>query len=499
MMHKNGILLPLFALDGDYGIGTIGRRAYEFVDVLRLTGQGIWQILPTGPVGYGHSPYQSTSSYAGNPLLIDLELLVEQGLLSWVEISPLYESNTGKVDYHAISPIKQQILKLACDHFSYRASVELQQSFQQFCQQHDDLWLHDYALFELISQEYNAKPWYEWAPALRDRDAQSLARVANENAEALQNIKIEQFLFDQQWRQLHAYCRQSGIELIGDIPLFVAHNSVDAWCYRSLFYFNREGQCTVVAGVPPDYFSDTGQRWGNPLYRWSTHEVTQFKWWFQRLDYMLERLDLLRIDHFRGLESYWQIQSSEDSAINGQWQSASGQKLLSAYFMHNPKAQFIAEDLGVITPEVEALRDQFDLPGMKVLQFGFDGQATNLHLPQNYPENSVAYSSTHDNDTLVGWLNSEANHHHIATALSLSHEAINHWRLIYAVMNSRAKRTIFPIQDVLGLDTHARMNTPSVVSDENWSWRLKMADFSLQIQTTLYDCTVLTKRCQPIV
>ena len=445
-------------------MGDLGEHAFRFIDFLQSTSQKIWQTLPLGPTHGDLSPYQCLSSNAGNPALIDIRVLEQQGLISEKDIKALPDEDTLLTKRRCIAQAWKQLSKQEND---------LGHAYKHFCGEQDN-WLHDYALYIALKITHEHKSWTDWPASLRDRNKTALKTFYQKNKVSVDAIKFEQFLFFNQWHKLKSYANERGIELFGDLPIFVAHDSAEVWCDRHLFLLDDNGHPTSVAGVPPDYFSATGQRWGNPLYHWDAMQSEGFRWWINRLDVQLKLFDLVRIDHFRGFEAYWDIPADEPTAINGNWVKAPGEQLfqhLKAHFGDN--LPLVAEDLGIITPEVDALREQFNLPGMKILQFAFGGDNDNPYLPHNHVNNTVVYTGTHDNDTTIGWFESltEQEHDYIYNYLYQSEKPVQ-WLMIAAAMASVANTCIIPFQDVLGLNGEHRMNTPGTV-EGNWRWRFE--------------------------
>lgn len=428
-----------------------------------------WQMLPVGPTGYGDSPYQSPSTFAGNPLLIPVDALVADGLSTTDEATGAHPDD--RVDFGAVIPWKREILDRATDRFLRR---ELPRGFEAFVDRHADVWLDDFALFTALKREHRSTPWWEWPETYRDRDPTGLTRARSELTPSIEAVKVEQYLFDEALGRLRRACAEHEVGIIGDIPIFVAHDSADVWANRDLFLLDDRGLPTVVAGVPPDYFSATGQRWGNPLYDWDRHAETGFKWWEARMRRTFEMFDLVRIDHFRGFVASWHIPASNDTAVEGAWEPAPGRDLFAHLQSVFGELAVIAEDLGVITPEVEALRDEFGLPGMKVLQFGFGTEST--HALDQFREHVVAYTGTHDNDTARGWFESgdpaRVQERETARAALATQGEDFAWDLVQAVFESVATIAIVPLQDVLSLGTEARMNTPGSETG-NWGWRFR--------------------------
>ncbi|MDD4736995.1 MAG: 4-alpha-glucanotransferase [Kiritimatiellae bacterium] len=481
--RNSGVLLHPTSLPGPYGLGEIGPEAYRFADVLNEMGQGLWQMLPLGPTSYGDSPYQSPSTFAGNHLLISLDLLVKDGLLSPDKPAKLPEFPLTHVDYGWVIPERMQILRSVCRTFSRKASEAVQKRFNRFCR-HNAYWLDDYALFMAIKEAHGNGPFVEWPTELIRREETALAKARTKYKTPIRDVKIMQFLFHDQWERLRKYCAEKGVQIVGDIPIFVAHDSADVWAHPELFYVDEDtGRLQVQAGVPPDYFSATGQLWGNPLYRWEAHQSTGYAWWMQRLRKVFEMVDIVRIDHFRGFEAYWEVPADAENAINGQWVKGPNHHLFTVLRDQMGTLPIIAEDLGVITPEVERLRDDFELPGMNILQFAFgNDEKAEAFRPHNYKPNSVAYTGTHDNDTTVGWFNSQPGPNSTRSANDIARERATvldylrtsgdqiEWDMISLASRSQANTAIAPLQDIMGLGSEARMNTPGK-PDGNWQWR----------------------------
>ena len=482
--RSSGILMHITSLPGPYGIGELGSEAYKFADMLSDMGQGLWQILPFGPTGYGDSPYQSFSTFAGNPLWISLELLAEKKLISKKALKEFSKFPEDSVDYGPVIIERMKLLNVACANFEKKASRTEKKEFETFRIRNAE-WLNNFALFMALKEEQGGGAWHEWPVELIQREPDAIREAERRLEEQILMIKTQQFLFEQQWKALQTYCHEKGISMIGDIPIFVAHDSADAWSHPSLFYLDDHGQPTVVAGVPPDYFSATGQLWGNPLYNWSNHQSSSFKWWKHRLKRIFDMVDIVRIDHFRGFEAYWEVPADETTAMNGQWVKGPGKLMFNQLLKDMGQLNIIAEDLGVITKEVEELRDAFDFPGMRILQFAFgsDDQADTF-LPDRYPMNCVVYTGTHDNDTTIGWFHSKAGKDSTRTEEQIKKEQANvlnyvgtdghaiNWDMIEVALRSNAVMSVVPMQDVLGLDSSARMNIPGRESG-NWQWRFQ--------------------------
>lgn len=443
-----GVLLHISSLPS----GDLGKDAYHFVDFLATTGVAVWQTLPINMPHADNSPYQCLSAHAGNPAFISLDKMVEQGL----------------VRYDELSQDREAAFKLAYDAAMQRA--DLRNDYHAFCEQHH-AWLDDFALYLVIRSQRNMQGWFDWPKPLKQRTANGLKKFTSDNLEALNLVKFTQFLFFSQWSALKTYANLHKVELFGDIPIFVAYDSADVWAKPHLFKLDADMQMTVVAGVPPDYFSATGQRWGNPHYQWEAMAKEDFAWWVERLHTQAELFDLVRIDHFRGLQAAWEIPAHEETAVAGRWENAPGDALLTAIYHQLPDIHLVAEDLGIITPEVDALRLKFDLPGMKILQFAFGGDEHNPYLPEQIGINSVVYTGTHDNDTTLGWYRQAEPHviEHLHQYLQDQSPEMPK-ALIELVMKTKGYLAIIPMQDVMGLDSDCRMNTPGTV-ENNWRWR----------------------------
>jgi 4-alpha-glucanotransferase len=474
-MHRtSGILLHPTSLPGPFGIGDLGSAAYTFVDFLAAAGQGLWQVLPLGPTGFGDSPYQCPSAFAGNPLLVSPERLLETG---WIDAADLEHPPfpQDRVDFGAVKTWKRALLDRAYQGFLARADRRDREDLARFRRRQQD-WLEDYALYTAIKLEQEHRPWTEWPEPLALREPKALAKWATAHLDRVQRQIFVQYLFFRQWSELRRYAHERGVHLVGDVPIFVAHDSSEVWTHREWFELDEHGHPTVIAGVPPDYFSATGQRWGNPLYRWSAVAESGYRFWVERLRHALEEVDLIRIDHFRGFAGYWEIPASEETAINGRWVPGPGMALFEALRAAlGEDLPLIAEDLGVITPDVEALRDGLGLPGMAILQFAFEDMAegfgNSAFLPHNHRRQLAVYTGTHDNNTLLGWwetLDPDLQHH--ARLYLNSDGSAMQWDFIRAALASVADLAVFPMQDVLGLGPEACMNRPGV-SQGNWAWR----------------------------
>jgi 4-alpha-glucanotransferase len=501
----SGILLHVTSLPGGHGIGDLGKSAYDFVQFLAESGQTIWQVLPLSPTGYGDSPYQCFSAFAGNPLLIDLTELREQHLLSREDLAGAPDLPDDHVDYVGVSHVKHGLLRKAAIKFLADTDLTGHGDFDIFCKNNAE-WLEDYALFMACKGVYMGSAWTDWAQGIKRRDVAELA-AWRERLDAETRVhKFAQFEFFRQWKKLKTHCNNSGISIMGDVPIYVAHDSADVWAHPGLFRLDEQGRPTAVAGVPPDYFSATGQLWGNPLYRWDVLANSGYKWWIDRFRASLRLFDLVRLDHFRGFEAYWEVPAGASTAAPGRWVKGPGAELFHALQAELKELPLVAENLGVITPEVENLRKQFGFPGMSLLQFAFgnDPQASTFR-PHNYSHELVAYTGGHDNDTTVGWWTSSGTSESTRTAediraerklarsyLELNNEQIN-WAFIRAVMASVARVAIVPMQDVLGLGSEARMNLPGTVTG-NWKWRCQQKDLTKEISKRLAGLTLLYDR-----
>ncbi|GAA5437167.1 4-alpha-glucanotransferase [Deinococcus aquaticus] len=496
--RSSGVLLHPTSLPGPYGIGELGAHARAFVDWLARAGQKYWQVMPLGPTGYGDSPYQAFSAFAGNPYLIDLTALREHGLLEDTDFNALPDFNADKVDFGQQYVWRNQMLGRAYAHYAFGGAQHLKADFEAF-KKEQAAWLDDYALFMALKDAHGGLPWNAWEAATRDRHPEALSAAREQLTGTTERVKFIQFLFFRQWNVLRRYAAEKGIQIIGDIPIFVAMDSSDVWANRDQFYFDDQGQPTVVAGVPPDYFSETGQLWGNPLYNWKAMQDAGFQWWIDRFQGSLNLFDLIRIDHFRGFAASWEIPFPADTAIHGQWVPAMGHEMFAAVREALGILPIIAEDLGVITPDVEKLRDDFEFPGMAVLQFAFGGGdfSVNDFLPHNLRENQVVYSGTHDNDTTRGWwvhaTEQEKHNFRVYTSSDPTEDTFAA-QLTRMAFESRAALAIVPLQDLLNLSTDARMNLPGTTGDHNWTWRYRAADLRPDIATTLRELTESTGR-----
>jgi len=468
--RSSGILLHPTSLPSPFGVGDFGAEARAFIDFLHHAQQALWQILPLGPTGYGNSPYQCLSAFAGNTLLIDLRDLINEGSLESIALTAS-TADGDPVDFEETRSLKAKLLDKAFEGFCREMASSMASEYQAFCAR-SAWWLDDYALFRALKAAQGDREWTAWDRDLAFREPRALQRARDQLGQEINRQKFFQFLFFRQWMSLRAYARERNVRIIGDLPIFVAYDSADVWAHRELFKLDPQGRPTVVAGVPPDYFSETGQLWGNPLYDWERLGATDFRWWIDRVRWSLELFDLIRVDHFRGFVAGWEIPAGEATAQNGQWAAAPGRELFATLKKALGDLPIIAENLGVITPEVEGLRAECGFPGMRVLQFAFGGDATNEHLPHNHTSDSVVYTGTHDNDTTVSWFESlgDAEREYCLKYLGSVTGEIN-WDMIRAAVASVADTAIIPLQDVLGLGNEARMNLPATETG-NWTWRI---------------------------
>ncbi len=473
--RHSGILLHPTSLPSPYGIGDFGSSAYDFIDFLAESGQKLWQMLPLGPTGYGDSPYQTLSAFGGNPMLISPELLVEEGLLDPKEIDqPIFDQE--RVEFDRVIPYKLDLLKKAYLHFKLQSDHTLLEPFQAFCEK-EASWLEDFVLFFALKYYHDNRPWTEWPKKLRIRQPKALADYRKILHNELELHRFVQFLFFRQFEKLHQYAEKNHIKLIGDLPIFVAHDSSDVWSNKEWFELDKDGNPTVVAGVPPDYFSKTGQRWGNPLFDWKVLKQDKYRFWVDRFSHLVEMFDLVRIDHFRGFASYWEIPADEMTAINGQWRKGPGADLFKTLEKElGRKLPVIAEDLGVISQDVIDLLESTQFPGMAVLEFGFESMQSNdpsAFLPHNLRVNQVVYTGTHDNDTVVGWWNKQPEEVQDFTRCYLNTDAnLIHRDMIRTALGTVCSMALFPMQDLLGLGSESCMNRPGT-TDGNWQWRMK--------------------------
>lgn len=491
--RASGILLHPTSLPGPDGIGDLGPEAYRFIDILNRTGSQFWQILPLGPTGYGDSPYQCFSAFAGNPYLISATMLLEQGLLSKSDLADRPNFPLERVDYGPVIDWKLKLLRRSFQHFKTKKNRKLHQSFDTFRSDQAD-WLDTFAVFMAIKSEQGNVAWGEWPESFRLRDPKALSAFRKQFAEEIDHQIYMQFLFFDQWHSLREYAKGKGIRIIGDIPIFVAYDSADVWEHKELFYLDEAGLPEVVAGVPPDYFSETGQLWGNPLYKWQVHKADGYKWWIRRLQHSFETVDYIRLDHFRGFEAYWEVPFGNETAVEGRWVKGPGIDLFMKLQQTLGHLPIIAEDLGVITEPVIKMRDRFNLPGMKILQFAFASDPDDDFLPHNYPVNCVAYTGTHDNNTTRGWYDAapESERDLCRRYLARSGDDIA-WSMIRTLWQSVAAWVVAPMQDFLSLGNWARMNFPGT-SSGNWTWRMHPDAIDQGLIQRLYETNFLYGR-----
>lgn len=485
--RESGVLLHPTSLPSQYGIGDLGNEAYNFIDFLHRSKQKLWQILPLGPVGFGESPYQSFSAFAGNTMLISIDKIIGMGLLKVEDIEPVPDFSTKKVDFAEVKEYKQKMFRKAYSRFGSEDRAD----FEAFIMENSH-WLEEYAFFMALKEHFGGVAWNSWDSDISKREEAAIDRYRQLLKDEIRYQKFLQYLFYTQWFELKGYANQKGIKIVGDIPIFISNDSSDAWSQRELFEIDEKGYPTKVAGVPPDFFSETGQYWGNPHYRWDVMEKDDFKWWRDRFEMLLKSVDIIRIDHFRGFEAYWEIPGNETTAVNGRWVKAPGRKLFSIIDGYMGRLPIIVEDLGVITDEVEELKKEFDFPGMKILQFSFGRGSEERFLPHNYEENSVVYTGTHDNDTIVGWYEDSLRTQPKAVENLKRYFGIEGdvtpaemcWKLIEAALSSKSVMAIIPMQDLLCLSSEARMNIPSTIGG-NWEWRFEKEQSSEEIEKRL--------------
>ena len=491
--RSSGILLHPTSLPGEFGIGEIGPQAIAWVDFLAECGCTLWQVLPLGPTGYGDSPYQCFSAFAGNPYLISLESLLDDGLLEREDLAGMPDFPAGSVDFGALIPWKIAVLEKSYSRFQRSAGAELLAEFQAFQVTHAE-WLPDFALFMALKGAHGGASWATWDLPLRQRDDHALAAARQELADPIQRQIYFQFLFFHQWWAVRQHANLQGIQIIGDIPIFVAHDSADVWAHPELFYLNERSQPKLVAGVPPDYFSPTGQLWGNPLYRWKVHQQDNYRWWISRIRSVLELVDIIRLDHFRGFAGYWAVSGKAKTAEKGNWRPGPGKQFLKSVQAALGELPLIAEDLGVITPDVVALREAFGLPGMKILQFAFASGPSDSFLPHRYPRNCVVYTGTHDNDTVLGWYERVPDDERAFYRRYLDRDGNQvSWDLIRASWATVATFALAPLQDFLSLGNEARMNYPGRPSG-NWSWRMSADAIDPQLTEFIKEINYLYER-----
>ncbi|HET9646559.1 MAG TPA: 4-alpha-glucanotransferase [Burkholderiaceae bacterium] len=468
--RSSGVLLHPTSLPGPFGSGDLGEAAYHFVDWLAAAVQGCWQVLPLGPTGMGNSPYMSPSAFAGNPMLIDLAELRQRGWLADEDLRATPSWNEGRIDFATVVPWRWERLRAAARRFERDAGSADRADFESFCARHES-WLDDFTLFAALSDAHPGRAWCDWEPALVRREREAIARAREQHAGSIAFHRFCQWRFFDQWSRLREHAQRRGVRIIGDMPIYVAFHSAEVWARAELFELDDTRWPQVVAGVPPDYFSATGQRWGNPLYRWQAHADQGYAWWIERVNRTFDLVDVVRIDHFRGFASYWEIPADEPTAIHGRWREGPGAGLFDAIARAHGPLPIIAEDLGIVTPDVVQLRKRFAFPGMRILQFAFGEDARNPYLPHHHEPDSVVYTGTHDNDTTRGWWSQagERQREHARDYLGTTGAEI-HWDFIRSALMSVADTAIVPLQDVLGLGSEHRMNLPGI-GEGQWAWR----------------------------
>lgn len=468
--RSSGTLVHPTSFPSSYGIGDLGHDAKQFIDFLQETGQTIWQVLPLSPTGYGNSPYASYSAFAGNPYLISPDILVEKALITSEDAEKAKLPSTTKTEYERVFEKKDRLFEIASKNFYSSKTAEDESNLERF-QEANKEWLPDYCLFMACSKEHNQEPWNLWEPELAQRKSKAIKKFAKEHQREIDYQTWLQFEFFNQWNNLKAYANDRNVRVVGDIPIFVDHNSADVWANPKYFEVDKQGNRQLVAGVPPDYFSKTGQLWGNPLYKWDTLKKDGYSWWINRFEQMFGLFDAIRVDHFRGFDEYWTVSAEEKTAENGEWRPGPAHDLFETIREKLGDLPIIAEDLGVMTPGVEKLRDDFEFPGMRILQFAFGSDAGNSYLPHNFNQNCVVYTGTHDNDTTLGWYHSAPEvEKHRAREYTRSDGSEIQWELIRYGMLSVADQAIFPLQDFMNLGEEHRMNIPGTAKG-NWEWR----------------------------
>lgn len=493
-MREQGILMPVSSIPSRYGMGTFGRESYEFVDFLKKAGQKLWQILPLGPVGYGASPYQSFSTFAGNPYYIDLEFLIEDGYLTREECDACdFGNHENYIDYEKMYLQRFPLLRKAWER-AVKKGLETKKDYVAFLKKSMN-WLDDYALYMALKDAFPGKCFIEWERDIRLREPLAMAKYRRELADEIRFYQFQQYLFDKQWRELKLYANKAGVKIVGDIPIYVAFDSADTWAHPELFQLDESGMPTAVAGCPPDAFSSTGQLWGNPLYNWEYHQKTNYAWWMQRIGYCYELYDVVRIDHFRGFDEYWSVPYGAETAAGGHWEEGPGIELFETMKRKLGKKRVIAENLGFLTDSVVKLLEDTGYPGMKVLQFAFDANGESIYLPHNYDHNCVVYTGTHDNETTAGWITTrtEQDREFLERYLNRKRDEDLCWELIRTAAASVADIAIIPIQDYLALGNEARINTPSTLGD-NWKWRMSKGAATDELAEKIYGLTKMYGR-----
>ena len=494
--RASGVLLHITSLPSPSGIGDLGREAYRFADFLAQARQSYWQVLPLNPTGptFTNSPYNSESPFAGNPILLGLGELAREGLLTREDIPSLPKFPEGRVDYQAVVQFKRPLLQRAFERFRGKKEKE---EFEQFCEEHRG-WMEDYALFIALQESYPGMAWCTWPPELRDRRPEALTQAVKEHAERIEKEKFLQFIFFRQWSRLKKYCNERGIRIIGDMSMYPDYHSTDVWAHPEMFKLTEEKFPEAISGVPPDYFSETGQLWGNPVYRWDVLQESNYRWWVSRIRHSFELYDLVRIDHFRGFAAYWEVPAGETVAVNGKWMPGPGEDFFRAMGEQFSEFPVIAEDLGVITEDVIALRNKFGLPGMKILLFAFgDDYPRGSYVPPNLEENSVVYTGTHDNNTVLGWFEKDASEQEKANLfIHLGREILKEEvcrEFVRMAMESKSDLAMIPMQDILGLGGDTRMNRPATI-EGNYRWRLAPGQASKELEIDLREITCNTNR-----
>jgi 4-alpha-glucanotransferase len=499
--RESGVLLHITSLPGPYGLGDIGPEAFNFVDVLHKMGQSLWQILPLGDTGSSICPYITISAFANNPLLISLDGLIDEGYLHKDDLKKIQSYPSDRVDYQKVYDDRYKILDTACTNFIKSSSAETQQRFDAFCKE-NEYWLSEYILFQTLKKLNNDQHWITWQP----RHDPAGEDIIKENSVFIQKLMIQQFLFIEQWQKLKTYANEKGIRFVGDIPIYVSHDSVDVWANTELFKLDDHGKMKSQSGCPPDFFNAKGQVWGHPIYNWAAHEKSNYQWWIDRLRYLFNLVDIVRIDHFNGFAKYWEIPVEQNNVSIGKWVKGPGEKLLLTVQKSIGSKPIIAEDLGEATKDAKIIRDRFAIPGMKILQmsFGKEEQSNSL-IPELNQKNIVVYTGTHDNDTSIGWLHTKPGKGNTQTAAEIILERKHalkflgtdgseiNWDFISLAMNSKANTVIIPLQDILGLGTNARMNIPGTVGN-NWEWRFKKNKLTSNIIERMRTLTEESKR-----
>ena len=493
-MREQGILMPVSSIPSRYGMGTFGKESYEFVDFLKKAGQKLWQILPLGPVGYGASPYQSFSTFAGNPYYIALEFLIEDGYLTREECDACdFGNHENYIDYEKMYLQRFPLLRKAWER-AVKKGLETKKDYVAFLKKSMN-WLDDYALYMALKDAFPGKCFIEWERDIRLREPLAMAKYRRELADEIRFYQFQQYLFDKQWRELKLYANKAGVKIVGDIPIYVAFDSADTWAHPELFQLDESGMPTAVAGCPPDAFSSTGQLWGNPLYNWEYHQKTNYAWWMQRIGYCYELYDVVRIDHFRGFDEYWSVPYGAETAAGGHWEEGPGIELFETMKRKLGKKRVIAENLGFLTDSVVKLLEDTGYPGMKVLQFAFDANGESIYLPHNYDHNCVVYTGTHDNETTAGWITTrtEQDREFLERYLNRKRDEDLCWELIRTAVASVADIAIIPMQDYLALGNEARINTPSTLGD-NWKWRMSKGAATDELAEKIYGLTKMYGR-----